>query len=57
MTVFYEFPASNYLLMTLRLKLNNITKPHVESGALFRTCKQRILHIIGIVTTLGIATM
>ena len=57
MTVFYEFLASHYLLVMLHLKLNNITKPRVESGALFRTCKQRILHIIGVITTLSIATM
>ena len=39
-TVFYEIPASNYLLTTLRLKLNNITKAHVLFGSLFRACKQ-----------------
>ena len=26
---------------------------HVESGALFRTCKQRILHIIGNITSIA----
>ena len=47
-TIIYEFPISNYLIMMLHLKLNNITKLCVETGALY--CKQTFLHIIGIIT-------
>ena len=41
MTVFYDFPAPNYINRHYVFSLKTITSPHGLNGALFRTCKQR----------------